>query len=107
MPLVKSTTTITSHLCSDGSPEALVAETRASSLGAPEHLGAAQVRYTCWQGCSLRRLEQNASTPLVKSTDTIPSNLCPDGSPAAHVSETPASSLPAPEHLGAAQVHCT
>ena len=43
----------------------------------------------------------------VQPTATIVSNLCPDGSPAAHVAETPASSPSAQEHLGDAQGHRT
>jgi hypothetical protein len=49
---VKSTNTITSHLCPDGFPAAHAAETRAPSRTAPEHLGAARVHRKCRQDCS-------------------------------------------------------
>ncbi len=56
-----NTHTITSHICPDDSPAARVAETPASSLAAPEHLGAAQVFGTWWQDCPLIGLQQNVS----------------------------------------------
>jgi hypothetical protein len=53
--------TVMSHLFPDGSPAAHGAKTQAFSPEAQEHYDDAQVRRTCWQDCSLRRLEQIVS----------------------------------------------